>query len=77
LNKEYQSLRELVITRRVSLIGFRWEASIKTGTHRSIVLEDAQRLLPPETFDALVRIKETVNVVLRERVIVKETVGEG
>jgi hypothetical protein len=67
LDLEYARLRDQVLTGKVSTIGALWEARVTAVTRRTIAVADAQRLLPLDLFEALVKPIEQTNVTLRRR----------
>jgi len=55
LDREYERLREMVVTGQASTAGPLWQAVVSSVTRRTIAIADAQRLLPFDLFEALVK----------------------
>ena len=72
LDREYERLREMVVTGQAS--GLLWQAVVSSVTRRTIAIADAERLLPFDLFAALVKpIHHQTNVTLRRRPLPKST----
>jgi hypothetical protein len=69
LDREYERLREMVETTQAS--GLLWQAVVSSVTRRTIAIADAQRLLPFDLFEALVKPIHQTNVTLRRRQLPK------
>lgn len=67
LDREYDRLRALVLTGEASTVGTLWQAMVTSVTRRTISVADAQRLLPLDLFEALVKPISQTNVTLRRR----------
>jgi len=55
LDREYERLREMVVTGQASTAGLLWQAVVSSVTRRTIAIADAQRVLPFDLFEALVK----------------------
>ena len=53
LDREYERLREMVVTGLAS--GPLWQAVVSSVTRRTVAIADAQQLLPFDLFEALVK----------------------
>jgi hypothetical protein len=67
LDREYERLRAQVIAGEVSAVGVLWEAVVFSLTRRTITVADAQRLLPLDLFEQLVKPIQQTNVKLHRR----------
>jgi hypothetical protein len=67
LEREYENLRQMILTGQASAIGMLWQATVTEVTRRSITIADAQRLLPLDLFEALVKPITQTNVTLHRR----------
>jgi hypothetical protein len=67
LDREYELLRAMVLAGEASTIGTLWQATVTSVTRRTIAIADAQRLLPADLFDAVVKPINQTNVTLHRR----------
>jgi hypothetical protein len=71
LDREYERLREMVVTGLAS--GLLWQAVVSSVTRRTVAIADAQQLLPFDLFEALVEPIHQTNVTRRRRPLPKST----
>jgi|SRR4051812_34935698 hypothetical protein len=67
LSREYDALRGKIVSGETSPVGDEWEAKVSAVSRRSILVADAERLLPAEMFDAVVKQRPQINVTLRRK----------
>jgi hypothetical protein len=64
LEEEYAALRRGVVDGSIGLVGAEWTARVDEHVIRHITIRDAERCLPPETFERLAQMRQQMHVTL-------------